>query len=222
MQNLKNHLTQGYEIMAQVVASFQRLGVSIPVYLVPEISEWPERLKNEISSDDALDLYNALDDMNQLLFSLSYHANQQSDDIKAALNLDENKQKQWGENADELINNACNVSVHTETWDEDDVEAGETNNRETIYQKVNMSYSDFIDLVKAHGAFQPSSSVATPHMWFISSDPVTDFRTGESTYYNIFINSINGIKTSEQQYSQIAQDLGINLSAPIAQPSNKN
>ena len=85
------------------------------------------------------------------------------------------------------------IRVYFETWNEESLEIGETNNKgmkeEIIYTNKDFEFFDtieeFLDLVcekiSSYGTFEGCNSI------YYTYDSVINFRTGERTNYSVFL-----------------------------------
>ena len=85
------------------------------------------------------------------------------------------------------------IRVYFETWNEESLEIGETNNKgmkeEIIYTNKDFEFFDtieeFLDIVcekiSSYGTFEGCNSI------YYTCDSVTNFRTGERTNYSVFL-----------------------------------
>jgi hypothetical protein len=81
------------------------------------------------------------------------------------------------------------VSKTYETWDEDALEAGETDDSGFEYKDQPMSLTELLREFEELGSFEPSEIPTPPNwrpgmrIWFSSRDSDVNYRTGERTEY---------------------------------------
>lgn len=86
------------------------------------------------------------------------------------------------------------VSKYYEIWDEEALEAGETDDKGADFEKVRMTAREAVNEVKDLGAFEFSESpfrveeaVRMGRIWLNAVDDDINYRTGERTQYSLFI-----------------------------------
>lgn len=86
------------------------------------------------------------------------------------------------------------VSKYYETWDEEALEAGETDDKGADFENVRMTAREAVNEIKDLGAFEFSESpfrvdeaVRRGRIWLTSVDDNINYRTGERTQYSLFI-----------------------------------
>jgi hypothetical protein len=86
------------------------------------------------------------------------------------------------------------VTKYYETWDEEALEAGETDDKGTDFEDEKMTAREAVHEIKDLGSFEFSESpfrveeaVRLKRIWVMSADNETNYRTGEHTNYSLFI-----------------------------------
>lgn len=71
------------------------------------------------------------------------------------------------------------ISITYETWDEESLEAGETDDRGFEIESEEYDFRDLIQLMRDGGYSEDSGN------WFSTPDPERDFQTGEETFRSL-------------------------------------
>ncbi len=82
------------------------------------------------------------------------------------------------------------LSQTYETWDEDALECGDTDERGYDWEDVAYTFKELVDLIKREGFFVPSCSPANVSCW-LSSHAEQDYCTGEETTYSLHFSHNN-------------------------------
>lgn len=77
------------------------------------------------------------------------------------------------------------ISTTYETWDEEALEAGETDNKGYEIEKEEYNFRDLVRLFQNGGYTEGDSS-----SWYSTSDSDIDFRTGEHTNRSIHFSDV--------------------------------
>lgn len=104
-----------------------------------------------------------------------------------------------------------------ETWDEDALEAGDTDDKGFEYEDKEFdSLWDMAREIRDGGATESSDShSANPHTWYSTPDGNQNYRTGETTYYSYHPNKLDQeeaeqlyklVKMSHQDFSKADPD----------------
>jgi len=100
------------------------------------------------------------------------------------------------------------VSKTYETWDEQALEAGETDDKGFEYQDEVMTLRELVRELRNNGITEPSCSHVESARWFSSVDPVHDrafFEKGEYTYYSVHPANMDGTDISGRNMKRIAR-----------------
>ncbi|MCW3784308.1 hypothetical protein [Defluviimonas salinarum] len=104
------------------------------------------------------------------------------------------------------------ISVHSETWTPADLEAGDTDKRETLYGREEIEIAD-LDAIVAMGGFDtPSSSVPDARTWFENSTPPMTrdrIEKGIELHYSLHIHEVDGRPADTEDIVAIGELLGI-------------
>lgn len=101
------------------------------------------------------------------------------------------------------------VSITYETWDEESLEIGETDDKGWYLEDDNYeTLQDVVDSVRNYNWVNWSSSNPGPRDW-ISSEAEVDMRSGERTTYNLFIERDDGKPLSSEEISFISKKLRV-------------
>lgn len=94
------------------------------------------------------------------------------------------------------------ITVYYETWDEDSIDAGETDERgEWDQVEIEADETDLEDgkpdsvlaaeYLMDHGPVEASSTQWHPGVWYTSIDAEEDYKTGEKTYYSFHLSGFD-------------------------------
>lgn len=97
------------------------------------------------------------------------------------------------------------VNKTYETWDEESVEIGDTDNRGFEYQDNVMTLRELIREMQNNGITEPSCSSIQAGIWFSSIDDEIDYRTGERTQYTLHFKHIDGKTVSGRNMKRIVK-----------------
>lgn len=89
------------------------------------------------------------------------------------------------------------LSMTYETWDEDALEAGETNDTGYVWEDIRYSFKELVHLIKSTGLVVSSCYPPDAHGW-VSTHEEQDYRTGEYTTYSLFFSHKN--KEADRKY----------------------
>jgi len=103
------------------------------------------------------------------------------------------------------------ISKYYETWDEESLEAGETDLKGDIYTNWGFSLRELVETIQSEGFNGISqypitslkNSIAPCHVWLSTIDPERDYVTGEVTFYTLHI------KTTEKNFYRICKLAGL-------------
>jgi hypothetical protein len=98
------------------------------------------------------------------------------------------------------------VSKCYETWNEEALEAGDTDDRGFIFQDQKMSLTELVNEIVNSGITDPSTwplRKITDSIWLSSVDGNENYNTGEKTFYSLHI------KASNRQMRRIFRLAGI-------------
>lgn len=85
-----------------------------------------------------------------------------------------------------------------ETWDEEAIEAGDTDDRGFEYEDKEFdSLWDMADEIRDAGATEPSDSRGGPHTWYSTIDDDVNIRTGERTSYAFHPDNLSAEEAAE-------------------------
>ena len=100
------------------------------------------------------------------------------------------------------------ISIHSETWTQEDLEHGEPSLRRTEVDAETVNLYELREYAREYGTSEPSSSTIGPYDWFMSTEPHRDrayFERGTEVYYSLHINAINGHEPTKHQMQRIAR-----------------
>ena len=100
------------------------------------------------------------------------------------------------------------ISVHSETWTQEDIDHGEPSLRGTEVDAETVDLYELRKYAREYGISEPSSSAIGPHDWFFSVEPDRNreyFEHGTESYYSLHIESINGHVPTTRQMKRIAR-----------------
>jgi hypothetical protein len=84
------------------------------------------------------------------------------------------------------------ISRTYETWTDDDLEAGDTDNRGFEFTDEPVTFRELVDMIGREGFFRPSCRPATGSTFeWLETEPETDYRTGEQTTFALHFSNNN-------------------------------
>ena len=90
------------------------------------------------------------------------------------------------------------MSKTYEVWDEDSLEAGDTDDKGFEYEDREFdSLWDMADEIRDAGATEPSDSSGGSRTWYTTPDGEVDYRTGERTYYAFHPDNLSAEEAKE-------------------------
>lgn len=98
------------------------------------------------------------------------------------------------------------VSKCYETWNNEAVDAGQTDDHGFVFQDQKMSLTELVNEIVNNGITMASCwplNKITDSIWLSTPDPETDYQSGDHTYYSLHI------KASNRQMKRIFRLAGI-------------
>lgn len=108
----------------------------------------------------------------------------------------------------DFVSTTYNISVTYEIVTEESAEHGDAAERGFDLEREEMDLDELERLIKDRGFSEPSSSRLDDRMWFSTSTPLQDrayFEDGESKFYSLHINSVNGETPTIADYADVAR-----------------
>ena len=105
------------------------------------------------------------------------------------------------------------ISVYSEHWTHEGLEAGETNTRDSELDRVVVNADDLERHGQYYGVSEPSCSDPgmSPNIWFSSAYPQQDrayFEQGVQKYYSLHVHEVNGRRPTPEDYQRVADLVG--------------
>ena len=98
------------------------------------------------------------------------------------------------------------ISIHSETWTQEDIDHGEPSLRGTEVDTETVDLHGLLEYARKYGTSEPSSSIIGPRDWFSSVEPRHSreyFERGIEEYYTLHIDAINGHAPTTRQMQRI-------------------
>jgi hypothetical protein len=107
------------------------------------------------------------------------------------------------------------VSIHSESWDEDALEAGEPQGRAVEVDSETLTLDELVREAEKYGIDSVSSPTLTePYVWFKSSAPAEDrehFEQGINKFFALHIQAVDGKEPTTENYADLAGKFGVKL-----------
>jgi len=105
------------------------------------------------------------------------------------------------------------ISIYSEHWTHEDLEAGETNTRDIELDRVSADADNLERHGQDYGVTQPSCSDPrmSPDIWFSSTYPRQDrayFEQDVQKYYSLHVHEVNGQRPTPEDYQRVADLIG--------------
>lgn len=105
------------------------------------------------------------------------------------------------------------ISIYSEHWSHEDLEAGETNTRDIEIDRVTVDADGLERHGQDYGVIQPSCSdpSISPDIWFSSTYPRQDrayFEQDVQKYYSLHVHEVNGQRPTPEDYRRVADLVG--------------
>ncbi|MYN13541.1 hypothetical protein GSY71_10380 [Pusillimonas sp. TS35] len=105
------------------------------------------------------------------------------------------------------------ISVYSEHWTHEDLEAGETNTRDIELDRVVVDADDLERHGQDYGLSELSCSDPrmSPDIWFSSTHPRQDrayFEQGVQKYYSLHVHEVNGKRPTPEDYQRVGDLIG--------------
>ena len=105
------------------------------------------------------------------------------------------------------------ISIDSEHWTHEDLEAGETNTRDIELDRVTIDADDLERYGQDYGVTQPSCNDPrlSPDIWFSSTYPRQDrtyFEQDVQKYYSLHVHEVNGLHPTPEDYQRVADLIG--------------
>jgi len=115
------------------------------------------------------------------------------------------------------------ISIYSEHWTHEDLEAGETNTRDIELDHATVDADELIRHGREYGFSEPSCSDPrmTPEIWFRSTFPQEDrayFEQGVQKYYSLHVHEVNGQPPRPEDYQRVADLIGARFDHALQQP----
>lgn len=112
------------------------------------------------------------------------------------------------------------ISVYSERWTNEDIEAGEPGERDVEVERETVDADGMARYGRDYALSNASAPDpgAAPHIWFSSASPNEDrehFEQGIDTFYQLHVHEVNGREPEPEDYQKVADLIGVDFKHPI-------
>lgn len=118
------------------------------------------------------------------------------------------------------------ISIHSEHWTREALEAGEPHARNTELERVTVDAEELARYGRDYGISEPSSTdpAMTSHLWFRSTYPREDrayFEQGVEKYYSLHVHEVNGHSPGPEDFQRVANLIDVRFDYEIPLPNRE-